>query len=71
MAELHVQRKKNNGLWLWFIVAVIIIVGALYYYINYYQKKNQINTSKNGTSMITDKLSNTDLLKIKYSNYVS
>jgi hypothetical protein len=71
MAELHVQRKRNRYLWVWFVLAVIIIAGALYYYINYYQKKNQISTTKTGTSMIAGKPVNSDLLKIKYSNYVS
>jgi hypothetical protein len=71
MAELHVQRKRNRYLWLWFILAIIIIAGALYYYINYYQKKNQIGTAKTGAAMIKNFPGNSDFLKSKNSNYVS
>jgi hypothetical protein len=71
MAELHVQRKRNHNLWLWFVIAVIIIAGALYYYINYYQKKNQTGTAKAGTAMVTNASNNSYLFKIKNSDYVS
>jgi hypothetical protein len=70
MAELHVQRKRNHYLWLWFVLAVIIIAGALYYYINYYQKKNQMSATKASTALVSGS-ANSYLLKIKNSNYVS
>jgi hypothetical protein len=70
MAELHVQRKRNHNLWLWFVIAVIIIAGALYYYINYYQKRNQTGTAKAGTTMVKS-ADTPDLLKTKNLHYVS
>jgi len=69
MAELHVQRKRNHNLWLWFVIAVIIIAGALYYYINYYQKRNQ--TAKAGTALVTKRADNPELFTIKNFQYVS
>lgn len=37
MANLHVQPKRKNYLWLWILV-ILIIAAALYYYFNYYKK---------------------------------
>jgi len=71
MAELHVQRKRNHNLWLWFVIAVIIIAGALYYYINYYQKKNQTGTAKAGTALVINRADNPDLITIKNLQHVS
>ena len=38
MANLHVQPKRRNYLWIWVLVIVLIIVAAVYYYMNYYKK---------------------------------
>jgi len=37
MADLHVQPKKKNYLWVWIIILLLIAAGV-YYYINYYSK---------------------------------
>lgn len=37
MAELHVQRKRNNYWWLWLLILIIAIAAAVYWYMNYYQ----------------------------------
>jgi hypothetical protein len=37
MANLHVQRKRKNYLWVWLLI-ILIIAAAVYYYINYYSK---------------------------------
>ena len=37
MANLHVQPKKKNYLWLWIII-ILLIVAGIYYYFNYYSK---------------------------------
>ncbi len=46
MAELHVQRKRNNYLWFWLLLLVLIAAAATYFYTHYYQKTNTINTPK-------------------------
>ncbi len=38
MANLHVQPKKKNYLWVWIIIILLIIAAGVYYYINYYSK---------------------------------
>jgi len=38
MANLHVQPKRRNYLWLWILIIVLIIAAAVYYYTNYYKK---------------------------------
>ena len=38
MANLHVQPKKKNYLWIWIIIILLIIAAGVYYYINYYSK---------------------------------
>jgi len=38
MANLHVQPKRRNYLWIWVLIIVLIIVAAVYYYTNYYKK---------------------------------
>lgn len=37
MANLNVQPKKKNYLWLWIII-ILLIVAGIYYYMNYYRK---------------------------------
>ena len=37
MANLHVQPKKKNYLWLWIII-ILLIAAGIYYYLNYYSK---------------------------------
>ena len=37
MANLHVQPKKKNYLWLWIII-ILLIAAGIYYYVNYYSK---------------------------------
>ena len=38
MANLHVQPKRKNYLWIWILVIIVIIAAAIYYYMNYYNK---------------------------------
>jgi flagellar basal body-associated protein FliL len=38
MANLHVQPKRKNYLWVWILIIILIIAAAVYYYINYYSK---------------------------------
>jgi len=38
MANLHVQPKKKNYLWIWILVIILIIAAGVYYYMNYYSK---------------------------------
>ena len=38
MANLHVQPKRRNYLWIWVLIIVLIIAAAVYYYTNYYKK---------------------------------
>ena len=38
MANLHVQPKRKNYLWLLILVIILIIAAGVYYYINYYSK---------------------------------
>ena len=37
MANLNVQPKKKNYLWLWIII-ILLIAAGIYYYLNYYSK---------------------------------
>ena len=37
MANLHVQQKKKNYLWVWIII-ILLIAAGVYYYLNYYNK---------------------------------
>jgi hypothetical protein len=37
MANLNVQPKKKNYLWVWIIV-ILLIAAGIYYYLNYYSK---------------------------------
>jgi len=38
MANLHVQPKRRNNLWIWILIIILLIVAAVYYYTNYYKK---------------------------------
>ena len=38
MANLHVQPKRKNYLWVWILIIILIITAAVYYYVNYYSK---------------------------------
>ena len=35
MANLHVQPKRKNYLWVWIVIIVLIIVAAIYYFTIY------------------------------------
>lgn len=37
MAELYVQKKKNNNWLIWLIVILIVLIGIYYLYVTYYQ----------------------------------
>ncbi len=37
MANLHVQPKKKNYLWVWIII-ILLIAAGVYYYFAYYSK---------------------------------
>lgn len=37
MANLHVQPKRKNYLWVWILI-ILILAAAVYYYVNYYSK---------------------------------
>ncbi len=45
MAQLNVQRKRNNYRWLWIVLILIIVASAVYYYINYYKKNADVATT--------------------------
>ena len=38
MANLHVQPKRKNYLWIWVLIIILIAAAAIYYYVNYYNK---------------------------------
>jgi uncharacterized membrane protein len=46
MAELHVQPKRNNSLWLWLVIIVVIlfIAGLLIY--NRYNHPEPVNSKR-------------------------
>jgi heme/copper-type cytochrome/quinol oxidase subunit 2 len=47
MAELHVQRKRNNYLWLWVIVILIVLfIAGLFIYNRYNHRDQVINTKQ-------------------------
>ncbi len=46
MAELHVQRKRNNYLWFWLLLLVLVAAAATYFYTHSYQKTSNINSAK-------------------------
>jgi cell division protein FtsL len=46
MAELHVQRKRSNYIWLWLLIIIIVAAAGVYYYIHYYRKDNLVVNEK-------------------------
>ena len=44
MANLHVQPKRKNYLWVWIVIIVLIIVAAIYYFTTY--KKGSPGSAK-------------------------
>jgi hypothetical protein len=38
MANLHVQPKRKNYLWVWILIIMLIVAAGVYYYLNYYNK---------------------------------
>ncbi len=42
MAQLNVQRKRNNYRWLWLVLILIIVAAGIYYYVNYYKKNANV-----------------------------
>ena len=38
MANLHVQPKRKNYVWILIFLIIVIISAAIYYYVNYYNK---------------------------------
>jgi outer membrane protein OmpA-like peptidoglycan-associated protein len=46
MAELHVQRKRNNYWWLW-ILLILIIAAAIWLYMNYNHKNGNLGNILN------------------------
>ena len=54
MAELHVQRKRSNYIWLWLLIIIVVAAAGIYYYMQYYRKDNPVVNSK-PTSFLTIK----------------
>jgi len=46
MAELYVQKKKNNNWLIWLIVILILLIGIYYLYVSYYQDPKIISLFK-------------------------
>lgn len=66
MAELHVQRKKNNNAWIWILLLIIVIAAAAYYYFNYYQKGKPIPGTDNTTDSTAFKRVDNSIYKNTY-----
>jgi len=60
MAELHVQRKRNNFLWLWLIIVALIIAAVAYWYLNYYQQ-NGVTTTTNSADTLNSEQRKTSI----------
>ncbi len=67
MANLHVQPKRRNNLWIWILVIILIIVAAVYYYFNYY-KKGGSDKAFLETPSLQLNLSQVNLEKLIYAN---
>jgi TM2 domain-containing membrane protein YozV len=52
MAELHVQRKRNNYLWVWVFLILISIGVVIYFYMQNNNGKNQLAPDKPRTGML-------------------
>lgn len=59
MANLHVQPKRKNYLWVWILIIVILIVAAVIYYMNNYKK--DATSALNESSSLTLKLAQIDV----------
>ncbi|HTB23990.1 MAG TPA: hypothetical protein VK711_01410 [Puia sp.] len=46
MAELHVQRKRSNYIWLWLLIIIIVAAAGIYYYMHFYRKDNLVINTK-------------------------
>jgi hypothetical protein len=51
MAELHVQRKRNNLSWLWALIAIIVIGVGIYLYLHYKNPRQYPVTIKSTSSI--------------------
>ncbi|MDQ6764085.1 MAG: hypothetical protein M3015_15865 [Bacteroidota bacterium] len=62
MANLHVQPKRKNYVWVWIIIIVLIIAAAVYYYENYYKKGVQPGNNNTGltTWSLRQQVANSD-----------
>jgi TM2 domain-containing membrane protein YozV len=52
MAELHVQRKRNNYIWVWVFLILILIGVVIYFYLQSNNGKNQLAPDKPRTGML-------------------
>ncbi len=43
MAEIHIQRKRNNLWWLWLLIILIVLAVVYYLYINNYFDKGNLS----------------------------
>jgi hypothetical protein len=60
MANLHVQQKRRNYLWLWILI-ILIIAAGLFYYFNYYRKGTTPLSGDTGIKDSTLLLRNLDI----------
>jgi len=51
MANLHVQPKRKNYVWVWILIIILIISAAVYYYVNYYSKGIRPGTNTSSRSV--------------------
>ncbi len=54
MAELHVQRKRSNYIWLWLLIIIIVAAAGIYYYKHYYRKDNVVVNTKTSSFIQKD-----------------
>jgi hypothetical protein len=52
MAELHVQRKRNNYIWVWVFLILVLIGVVVYFYMQSNSGKEQLNSGRTRTGMI-------------------
>lgn len=52
MANLHVQPKKKNYLWLWLIILAVIIAGAIYYFTVYKEQHPPVDNAQHQSSTL-------------------
>jgi hypothetical protein len=51
MAELHVQRKRNNYIWVWVFLILILLGLVIYFYMQNNNGRNQLTPGKPRTGM--------------------